>query len=279
MNGFGGKKDGTAINAVLSKVLPPNNSPTLTAADAFDATYNVTGSIAPVVNTGVATVPSGIFTQTVADTLLTTTAVLFDSVYVKALGAGTSAVTAGVQASTATGPDGTLLPGFELVLKFPAGTGPKTVYIYLNNANGTITSSASTYTGGDSLQVEMEVSIPSSGVTTAGNPVYQMPAIVAAEKVEYPASTTNVQYFSSFANQGSTDYAAVTAYSATDIAFDGVVSTPIINTRTYSVTPGSDYAQCYAQVGVLSGTLTGTYTVIIRSIAMRKIDPVYGEPF
>jgi lysophospholipase L1-like esterase len=280
VGGFGGKKDGTAINAVLSKILPPNGSPALTAADAIDATYNVTGSIVPVINTGVSSVPGGIFTQAIADTALTTTAVLFDSVYVKAIGAGTSAVTAGVQASTATGPDGTLLPGFELVLKFGAGTGPKTVYIYVNNANGTITTAANTYSAGDSLQAEMEVSIPSSGVTISGNPVYQMPAIVLAEKIEYPASTSSVQNFSCFANQASTDYAAVTAYATTDIAFEGTVATPIVTSRTYSITPASNYAQLYAQVGVQSGTLgAGPYTVIIRSITLRKIDPTYGEPF
>jgi len=280
VGGFGGKKDGTAINAVLSKVLPPNGSPALTAADAFDATYNVTGSIAPTINTGVATVPSGIFTQTITDTALTTTAVLFDSVYVKAIGAGTSAVTAGIQASTATGPDGTLLPGFELVLKFGAGTGPKTVYIYLNNANGTITTAANTYSAGDSVQAEMEVNIPSSGVTISGNPVYQMPAIVLAEKIEFPASTSSIQNFSCFANQASTDYAAVTAYATTDVAFEGTVATPIVTSRTYSITPASNYVQLYAQVGVQSGTLgAGPYTVIIRSITLRKIDPTYGEPF
>lgn len=278
VGGYGGRKDGVAINAVLSKTLPPNGSPALTAADAVDSTYNVTGSIAPVINTGVSSVPSGIFTQTVADTALTTTAALFDSVYVKAIGAGTSAVTAGVQASTATGPDGALLPGFELVLKFGAGTGPKTAYIYLNNANGTITSAASTYAAGDSLQAEMEVSIPSSGVTTSGNPVYQMPGVVLGEKIEYPATVNSTQYSSAFANQSSTDYGAVTAYSANDIAFDGTVATPVITTRVNTVSAG--YALVYAQVGLQSGTLgAGPYTVIIRSITVRKIDPTYGEPF
>jgi len=286
VGGFGGKKDGTAINAVLSKTLPPNGSPALTAADAIDSTYNVTGSIVPVINTGVASVPGGIFTQVVADTALTTTAVLFDSVYVKAIGAGTSAVTAGVQKSTATGPDGSLLPGYELVLKFGAGTGPKNVYIYVNNANGTITTGSSTYSNGDIVQAEMEVSIPASGVTLTGSPVYQMPGLVLAEKIEYPASTSSIQNFSCFANNSSTDYAALTAYdttafgATTDIAFDGTVATPIVTSRTYSITPASNYVQLYAQVGILSGTLgAGPFTVIIRSITLRKIDPVYGEPF
>lgn len=278
VGGYGGKKDGSAINAVLSKVLPPNGAPALTAADAVDSTYNTTGSIAPIINTGVSSVPSGIFTQTVADTALTTTAVLFDSVYVKAIGAGTSAVTAGVQASTATGPDGSLLPGFELILKFNAGTGPKTAYIYLNNSNGTITSSGTTYSAGDALQAEMEVSIPSSGVTITGNPVYQMPGVVLGEKVEYPATVNSTQYASAFANQSSTDYAAVTAYSTTDIGFEGTIATPVITTRANTVSAG--YALVYAQVGVQSGTLgAGPFTVIIRSITVRKVDPTYGEPF
>lgn len=280
VNGYGGKKDGAAIYAVLSKTLPPNGSPALTAADAVDATYNVTGSIAPIINTGVSSVPSGIFTQTVADTVLTSTAVLFDSVYVKAIDSGTSSVTAGVQASTATGPDGALLPGFELVIKFGAGTGKRTVYVYLNNANGTITSAASTYNPGDLLQAEMEISIPSSGVTTLANPVYQMPGLVLGEKVEYPASTTSVQFAGCFTNISDTQYAAVTAYSANDIAYEGTLASPVLTTRTNSVTPANNYAQCYAQFGLLSGTLgAGPFTVIIRSITVRKVDPTYGEPF
>lgn len=269
VNCLGGKRDGLAIYSVLSKVLPPNATPALTLADAYDATYNKTGSI----TTAVSGTPGGIFNATVADTTLTGSAVQFNTIWASVSGAGTSAVTAGVRANTATASDGTLLPGYELVLKFGAGSGPRTVFIWPGSSNGLILQSSGVISGGDTIQAEMEISIPSSTVTTGVT--YTVPSITLTEKAETPSGVFANQIIGAFL-AGNT----IVASQTNDIAYEGVVATPVLTVRSSLSTGGTIGITPLISVGVSSGTLgAGPYTVIIRSITLRKVDPVYGEPF
>lgn len=257
VNALGAKRDGLAINNVLSKILPPNGTPVLAASDAFDATYNKVGTIAPLTSG----IPAGLFSAVVAPTAVTGTAQTLAGIRISTYGAGTAIATAEVRASTATASDGSLLPGFELVLKLASGgTGPKNFYITLSN--GAIAPSAATYTGGDYLQMEAEVYIPSSGVTTTCT--YAMPIILIQENM-----ASGTQFLTTFGAGRN-----IVSGTTQDIAFDGVLATPIITTTT-----GSTGVLAVLDVGVQSGTLTTDFIVIVRSITFRKVDPTYGEPF
>ena len=193
LSGSGAIRDGHALAAALSPFLPAVNTTTRSPADAYDATYNPYGTKGPVNSS----IPAGLFQAAQGPVTLTTAGTGYqigsEYVWAEQNGAGTQACTAAIAARTDKFPDGSVAPGYEVVLTIAAGTGQKLVGVQLNNFvnTGNLYYDGSNYSGagggltsgwyqpGDLLQMSCEYAIDAGGATAGV--VYYMPRVAVTQ--------------------------------------------------------------------------------------------------
>lgn len=249
---------GSGFTGSSGPIILNGNDEINSAADQYDSALNPTGTIAPLTGG----IPVGVFSGTVgAVAIAGTQTVVGQGLSALNFGAGTSAPTIGISPRTDTTPDGTIIPASEAVCTFGNGTGPKEMELFLNGSGGSILPGAGTYTAGDKLKLSMEYEIDPASITPGV--VYVAPNLVLAED----ASTGSRISVSSLGGAGNT-------LTGSQLVTKGVISTPVLLTRSNST---DIVPQIY--VGISSGTLTTPLVIRIRSISLRKADPVYGEPF
>jgi hypothetical protein len=235
----------------FSWMFPKSAYTTLSSkTDGYNSTYNPNGDLV------------GLMPLSATAGLITLTA-SFQTIgpfQVKTFGAGSSTATAQISARTDTFPDGSVVPGNELVITFSAGTGSVTaVVVYGTFASGISLAGpgqgGTTYTAGTKLfgTAEYGIDLASlSGVPTAPNCYLTESA---------PAVGQSATMF--------TDANTVTSLRASA----GIITTPILTTQT-----GSYNMTWVCQLGV-TGTVSTTPTFRIRNMGIMPNTGLYPRVF
>lgn len=243
INAAGAIQDGYAFAQQFGFLFPQSNTGMYCQTDAFDSSNNHYGDI-----TG-----GGIFTAAGSVVTLDGTLKAVGNCFATVSGAGTSTATAQLLARTDTYADGTVIPGFELVIKFSAGSGSKAVVVTFGpSGSGNYSllgpdSGNNTYAHGDELIASMEYSFDPASLG-AGN---LSPVVLELNE----GGSGGQQITSSFADG--------TAITTTPVK-GGVIGLPVLKVQNNSA-----YITCKATFKV-SGTFDTTPTFRIKWASVAK---------
>lgn len=241
-------------------ILPALKTSAISAADQIDATNNPYGTF----TTLSSSIPSGVFQGTAGSINLTGSLQTIGGIQILDFSTNSNTITAAVSARTDTNPDGSTVVGSELVITFPSGTygSPTGVLIYCSTgSNGLISSGGSTYSASSYIQMESDVEIDTANLS--GTPY--IPQLNLTEQ----DGSGNAIVVNTFGDSLAVLNSATPGLAAGSYQ----LITPAFLTR-----PASSFIQPAIQLR-MAGTTTGAIIYRIRSMSVRNVDPVNGEPF
>lgn len=240
LNGNGAVQDAYQFMQEFSWMFPNAFVSYASQTDPYNVTNNPQGDIGP-----------GLMKTTASSISVTSTPTAIGNYKVTLLGAGTGGANAIIQGRTDTFPEGTVVPGYELVISFPSGTGDR--HVQVQEGNGSLTAagpghSGTVYPAGAGLFARMSWSLDATSLANLAGFQFYEPGCAMQEV----GATTN-QWAAALNDAGD-----VSNWFATS----GVVTTNWITAQAGTI---STYVATSCSVGI-SGANSGTVSVHIKYI-------------